>query len=169
MAPCAERRKVWLTPSTLVSRSNATNIGERKTWMQSNKNSLTGQQPPPQKKTVYVCMYVCMHMYVRTLWSVPAQETAKHRAKLWLTSVERRRCSNEAKARNPLKFAWVPQTVKPMSAVSRPTFTILCGYVEILLHTRHSNSTQWSVHSRVHTCAQPHRRHHLHCAISWFC
>jgi len=27
-----------------------------------------------------------------------------------LTSVERRRCSNEAKKRNPLKFAGLPQT-----------------------------------------------------------
>ena len=28
----------------------------------------------------------------------------------WLASVERRRCSNEAKKRNQLKFARVPQT-----------------------------------------------------------
>jgi len=30
--------------------------------------------------------------------------------KVWLTSVERRHCSNEAKTRNPFKFADVPQT-----------------------------------------------------------
>jgi len=29
--------------------------------------------------------------------------------KVWLASAERRLCSNEAKTRNPLKFAWVPK------------------------------------------------------------
>jgi len=29
------RRKVWLTPAAAVPCSNAANIGERKTWMQS--------------------------------------------------------------------------------------------------------------------------------------
>jgi len=59
------------------------------------------------------------------------QETAKTRAKFgWppvivLASLlqrrrspesgERRRCSNEAKTRNPLKFAGVPQTTEPIS------------------------------------------------------
>jgi len=51
--------------------SNAANIGERKTWAQSEfciwQNSARGQEPPK-------CIY-----------SVPAQETAKHRAKFgWL-------------------------------------------------------------------------------------
>jgi len=40
------RRKVWLTPTAQVPCSNATNIGERKTWMQSWQNSVTGQEPP---------------------------------------------------------------------------------------------------------------------------
>jgi len=35
VAPTAEGRKVWLTPTTRVPRSNASNIGERKTWTQS--------------------------------------------------------------------------------------------------------------------------------------
>ena len=39
-------------------------------------------------------------------------------AALWL-------CNNAAKMRNPLKFAGVPQTGKPISAISGPTFTIL--------------------------------------------
>ena len=34
-------------------------------------------------------------------------------------------CSNSAKTRNPLKFAGVPQTPEPISAVSGPKFTIL--------------------------------------------
>jgi len=31
-------------------------------------------------------------------------------------SVEQRRCSNESKTRNPLKFSGVPQTPEPISA-----------------------------------------------------
>jgi len=34
-------------------------------------------------------------------------------------------CSNAAKARNPLKFAGVPQTTGPISAANGPKFTIL--------------------------------------------
>jgi len=34
-------------------------------------------------------------------------------------------CSNAAKMRKQLKFAWVPQMVEPISAVSGPKFTIL--------------------------------------------
>jgi len=58
---------VWLTPTTRVSPSNAANIGERKTWTQSElctwQNSVTVQE-------IRKCTY-----------SVGAQETAKHRAK----------------------------------------------------------------------------------------
>ena len=43
--------------------------------------------------------------------------------KVWLASGERRRCSNESKTRNPLKFAGVPQTPEPNSAVSGPKYT----------------------------------------------
>jgi len=43
---------------------------------------------------------------------------------VWLASGERRRCSNEGKTRNRLKFAGVPQTRQQISAVSRPKFTI---------------------------------------------
>jgi len=39
-------------------------------------------------------------------------------------------CSNEAKTRNPLKLAGVPQTI---SAASRPNFIILWGHVEEIL------------------------------------
>jgi len=70
--PCAQRRKVWLAPTALVPCSNAANIGECKTWRTKSKfstwqNSVTGQQSPK-----------CIN-------SLPAQETAKHRAKFgWL-------------------------------------------------------------------------------------
>ena len=53
----------------------------------------------------------------KCIHNVPAQETAKHRAKFgWC------RCSNEAKTRNSLKFAWVPETRQPISAISGPKF-----------------------------------------------
>ena len=68
------------------------------------------------------------------MYNVPAQETAKHRAKFGYG--ERRRCSNEGKTRNPFKFAGVPQTGKPISAVSGPKFAILWGHVEILLFNK---------------------------------
>jgi len=42
-------------------------------------------------------------------------------------------CSNAAKTRNQLKFAGVPETCQPMSAASRPKFTILWGHVEDIL------------------------------------
>jgi len=57
--------------------------------------------------------------------------------KVWLAYGERLRCSNEAKTRNRLKFAGVPQTRKPISAVSRPKFTILRRRLdEVLLFNR---------------------------------
>jgi len=42
-------------------------------------------------------------------------------------------CSNAAKTRNPLKFAGMPQTSEPISAVSGPKFTVLSGRVEEVL------------------------------------
>jgi len=42
-------------------------------------------------------------------------------------------CSNAAKMQNPLKCVGVPQTPKPISAVSEPKFTILSGHVEEVL------------------------------------
>jgi len=59
--------QVWLTAAARVASSNAGNIGECKTWMQSNfctwQNSVRGQEP----QKVYN--------------NVPAQKTAKHPAK----------------------------------------------------------------------------------------
>jgi len=54
--------------------------------------------------------------------SVPAKETDEHCA-VWLTSVERRHCSNEAKKRNPLKFAGCPKLTnrsQPLVGQSSP-------------------------------------------------
>jgi len=50
VAPFAQRRKVWLTLTTDVPCGNAANIGERKTWTQSEicswQSSVRGQEPP---------------------------------------------------------------------------------------------------------------------------
>jgi len=50
--------------------------------------------------------------------------------KVWLASGERRRCTNEAKTRNRLKFAGVPKTRQQISAFSAPKFAILCEHLE---------------------------------------
>jgi len=78
-----QRHKVWLTTAARVMPcSNTANIGERNTWTKSKfctwQNSIRGQQP---RKCTY---------------SVADQEMAKRRAKFWLASGDRRRCSNEA-------------------------------------------------------------------------
>jgi len=61
------RRKFWLTTAARVPCSNAANVELRKTWTHSEfcmwRNSVRGLQP---RKFIY---------------SVPAKETAKHRAK----------------------------------------------------------------------------------------
>ena len=48
----------------------------------------------------------------------------------WLTPTTTVPCSKAAKKQNPLKFAGVPQTNEPISAVGGPKFTILSGYIE---------------------------------------
>ena len=53
-------------------------------------------------------------------------------------------CNNAAKTRNQLKLAGVPQTTGPISAVSRPMYTILWGHLEDILLNK--------FFSIVHTC-----------------
>jgi len=100
------RRKVWLTAAAGVPCSNAANIPKRKTWTQSKfctgQNYVRGQEPPK--------------MYI----SCTSPGDGQTSCKVWLASAERRRCSNEAKSRNLLKFAGVPQTPEPISAASGP-------------------------------------------------
>jgi len=69
-------------------------------------------------------------------------------AAVWLTPTSRVPCSNAAKTRNQLKFAAVPQTGQPMSAASRPKFTILWGHVEDILLLNKFFS-QLSIHALV--------------------
>jgi len=70
---------------------DAANIGERNSWTQSEfcigRNSVRKQEP--------------FKMYNYIVHVSP--EDGETSYKVWLTSVERRRCSNEAKTRNPLK------------------------------------------------------------------
>jgi len=55
-------------------------------------------------------------------------------ATVWLTPITTVPHSNAPQMQNPLQCARVPQTGKPISAVSGPTFAILWGHVkEILL------------------------------------
>jgi len=120
LAPSVQCRKVWLTPTAQVPCSNATRIRKRETWrMQSEfctwQNSVTGQEPPK--------------MYMKCTGPGNGQTPCK----VWLASVERRRCSNEAKMRMPLKLAGVCKTNETISSASRPKFTILCKHVEEIL------------------------------------
>jgi len=55
------------------------------------------------------------------------------RREVWLTPTARVPYSNAAKTWNPLKFAALPQTGKPISAASGPKFTILSGHMEEVL------------------------------------
>jgi len=111
--------KVWLMPSARVPCNEAANKGACKTWTQSEfhtrQNFVKGQKP--QK-----CIY-------RVYQPGDSQTSCK----TWLTSTEQRRCSNEAKMQNLLKFAGVPKTFKPISAISGLTFTISWGLVEEML------------------------------------
>ena len=61
------RRKLWLTPAAGLPCSNAANTGERKTWTYSD---IAPGKTPSGDKSPRKCIY-----------SIPAHETAKHRAK----------------------------------------------------------------------------------------
>jgi len=117
----AKRHKVWLTPTTWVPCSNAANIGERRTWMQSElcpwQNSVMGQEP--------------LKMYIPVYCT--CSEDGQSSCKVWLATAERRRSTDEAKTWNPLKFVGVPQPPETISAASGPKFAILWGHVEEIL------------------------------------
>jgi len=54
----------------------------------------------------------------------PAKYRRRSPRRVWLTPTTRVACSNAAKTRKPLKFAGMPQTLKPISAASGPKFAI---------------------------------------------
>jgi len=105
-------------PAAGVPCSNAASIEERKTWTQSDffAKFRVGEQEPPK-------------MYI---WRTSPGD-GQTSCKVWLASGERRRSTNEAKTRTPLKFAGVPKTPERISAVSGPIFAILCRHVEEIL------------------------------------
>jgi len=117
----SKHSKVWLTPTILECHAVTLQIQENARL--GRKVNFAPGQIPLGGKSPKKCIY-----------SVPVQETAKHHATLvWLTSVQQRRCSNKAKTRNPLKFAGVLQTGKPISAANGPMFTIMREHVEEIL------------------------------------
>jgi len=113
--PCTMPQSLAM-PTVPVPCSNVAKIGECQTWTQSEfctwQNIIRGQEPPK--------------MYIQYTSPADGQTSCK----VWLTSVERRRCTNEAKMRYPLKYAGVPQTCQSISAARGPKFTTLlrtCG------------------------------------------
>ena len=96
-------------------------VARRKVWLTTTDR---GKLPLGRKSLPQKCIY-------NTQCTSPGDGQTS--SKVWLTSVERRRCSNEAKPRNPLKLAGVPQTNERISAARRPNFTILWGHVEEIL------------------------------------
>jgi len=116
----AQCRKVWSRP--LLERHAVTlPTGQRKTWRTQSEfctwqNSVTGQQLPK--------------MYTKCTSPGKGHTLCK----VWLASVERCHCSNEAKTQKPLRLAGVPQTNEAISAANGLKFTIFQGHVgEILL------------------------------------
>ena len=109
-------RKVRLMPTARMSCSNAANIDLDAKLILRLAKFRQGARAPK--------------MYIQCTSPGNRQTSCK----VWLTSAERRWCSNETKTRNPLKLAGGPQTTGPISAASAPKFTILWAHVaEILL------------------------------------
>jgi len=68
----------------------------------------------------------------KCIYTAPAQETAKYRAKFGWPMVNDVAAVMKAR-RKTLKFPVVPQTGKPVSVVSRPKIAILWAHVEEIL------------------------------------
>jgi len=66
--------------------------------------------------------------------SLPAQETAKHRAKFgWLPLSDVAAVTKPRPYAKAVEICWLPQTNETISAASGPKFTILWGHVEEIL------------------------------------
>ena len=101
------RRKVWLRPAAEVPCSNTANIYDN--GRLGCKVNFARSKIPPGGKSPQKCIY-----------SVPAQETTKDRAKFDWPPMSDVVAVNEAKTRNRLKFAG-----KLISAVSGMKFAVL--------------------------------------------
>jgi len=110
VAPSAQHRKVWLTP-WLECRAVTLQIQEsaklgRKVNFAAGKIPLGTGAPK---------------MYILCTSPGDGQTSCT----VCLASSEQHPCSNEGKMRNPLKFAGVPQTTEPISAINGPMFAVL--------------------------------------------
>jgi len=102
------RCKFWLMPAPGVPCSNAANVGEHKTWDSKWILHLAKfRQGATAPRNVYIP------------GSLPAQEMAKHRARFGWPPASNVAAVTKRRRKNPLKFSAVPQTRKPISAVSR--------------------------------------------------
>jgi len=111
------RHKVWLISAAGVPCSDTANVGARlgrKVSFAPDKIP-SGREPPK--------------MYI---WCTSPGD-GQTLCKVWLACSERRHCSNEAKIRNPMKFAGVPETHQPISAVNGLKFAILWGHLKEML------------------------------------
>jgi len=112
------RRKVWLTPaagvpcSTLPIYENA-RLG-RKVNFAPGKIPSRGKNPSPPKKKLY---------------SVPAQETAKDRAKFGWPPMSDVAAVTKPRRETGKKYAGAPQTRQQIPALSGPKFAILCEHI----------------------------------------
>ena len=74
----------------------------------------------------YICILYRFQDIITRMWANAQRDgrPAKYRwsplfnAAVWLTPTTKVPCSNATKTRNPLKFAGVPQTTEPISAVT---------------------------------------------------
>jgi len=112
LVPC---RKV-ADPAAGVSCSNASNIGERKTWTQSEFCTWRRQGARVAR------------MYIQCSSPGGGQTSCK----VWLASGKQNCCSNKAKTRNPLNLLGCPKLAN-ISAASGPKFAILWEHVEDIL------------------------------------
>jgi len=111
LIPClVPRRKVWLTPTARLPCSNADNIGERKTWTQSEfctwQNSFRSKSPG------------------KCLYCTRPEDGAKHRAKFgWRQLSDVGAVMKPTRETRSLKFAGVPKLVnrsQPLMGRSSP-------------------------------------------------
>ena len=102
-------RRGLADPAAGVPWSNTVNLGERKTWTQSEFCTWQNSRKSPEK--------MCMQC------TSPGDSQTS--CKVCLISVERRWCSKEAKTENRIKFAGMPQTRQQISAASGMKFTVL--------------------------------------------
>jgi len=113
---------VWLSPTAqflLECCAVMLPIGQCKTW-----------------RTQWILQLAKFHngaTVAKNVYIVYSPGNGQTLCKVWLASLERCRCSNEAKMRKPLKLAGMPQTTRLISAASGPKFTILWGHVEVIL------------------------------------